>query len=701
MRVSRLLDYNEYHHTVALTGDGFIFGQLGDGPIRMTNRTSVVSRITLSILLLVLWTTSQSSIAAPPQITNLSVRGLQIGATTIMTIEGSELLASPSIVLPFEVTQKMTDSPAQNNNVQIAVTVGESVQPGIYPMRVVNSKGISNAVQIGVDSLKQNPFVGKLESLPVALHGNLTGGQILKTGFTAQKAQRIVVDVEAKRIGSQLKPVARLYDARGTQVAWSPPTSAIGGDARFQLNCPSDGTYSIELHDILYRGAAPGFFRLKVGDLKCADMAFPIGVFRGATSEVRLLPNDMFAAGPFTFEAATNLPVDHFAPPLATNAFTGPRPAVLLVDHDEISEVTSSGDLQVISAAPIGINGFIMEPGEEDKYLLATKPGSKLRFDVLANRIGSRLDGLLILRGEQGNELARNDDRPGTSDPGMDFNVPANVEKLIVSIQDVAKRGGEDFVYHIGVSDLGQPDFKLSVDTDRVNIPSGGSQVIQVNLERTAFDGPIQLSVAGLPANVQVAGNAIAAGSTIGLVTLSTQPGQSAAGLMTILGESDDGLKHVAQIVQPNSRPMFAECELGFGVAEQTPISIHWGEFTEAEQLIVGSSRKLPILLNRKEGVIGPLRVRLLTTQVTPKKKIKKDNKEQTVDDVERTLRIEDAEFGLETTEPSVTLIIPTDLPQRGWTLVLVAELLSEDKKQVLASAYTQAKVFPAVSASN
>jgi len=663
----------------------------------MTTRTSDLSRAALSNLLaMILWITSQSSIASPPQISNVSLRGLQIGETTTLTIDGNELLPNPSLVLPFEVIHQTVASSAQNNRVQVAVTVGESVQPGIYKLRVANSKGISNAVQIGVDSLIQKPFSAAVESLPIALHANLTGGQILKTVLNGKKGQRIVVDVEAKRLGSNLKPVARLYDARGTQIAWSPPTSAIGGDARFHAICQSDGPHSIELHDVLYRGAAPGFFRLKVGDLKCADMAFPIGVSRSTKTEVRVLPEELATIPPISVDGGADLPVSHFAPPLQASQFTGPRPSVLLSDHDEITESPSSDGLQMIAAPPIGINGCISKSSEEDKYLLAVKPGSKLRFDVFASRIGSQLDGVLILRGEKGNELARNDDRPGISDPGMDFNVPSNLNKLLVSIQDIAKRGGDSFVYRIGVRHLAKPDFRLSLDTDRVNIPIGGSQFINVQVERTAYDGPIQLSIAGLPESIQVSGNTIASDATIGLIILSTPPGQSAAGLMTVIGESSDGTKRAAEILQPNNNEVFRDSELGFAVAEQTPINIQWGEFDD-KKLFAGSTRRIPITLTRNEGVKGPLRVRLLTTQVPPKKKIKKDNKEQTVDDIERTLRIENAEFGPESTGPSVALTTPTDLPQRDWTLVLVAELLSDDKKQVLASAYTQAKVLPAV----
>ncbi len=62
--------------------------------------------------------------------------------------------------------------------------------------------------------------------------------QVLQAKLSGKKGQRLIIDVEAQRLGSGLKPVVRLYDARGTQIAWSPPRAVIGGDARSKRRCP-------------------------------------------------------------------------------------------------------------------------------------------------------------------------------------------------------------------------------------------------------------------------------------------------------------------------------------------------------------------------------------------------------------------------------------------------------------------------------
>ena len=97
---------------------------------------------------------------------------------------------------------------------------------------------------------------------------------------------------------------------------------------------------------------------------------------------------------------------------------SGSRPPVIVTDRAEVVEGTPGDKLQEIAAAPVAINGRIAAKGEQDRYRLAVTPGQTLRFDVLARRIGSALDGVLSIQNEQGAELVGNDDRPGTSDHG-------------------------------------------------------------------------------------------------------------------------------------------------------------------------------------------------------------------------------------------------------------------------------------------
>ena len=411
-------------------------------------------------------------VRAAPTINSVSPRGLQIGATTTLVIEGADLLPDPKIVLPVPIARQEIKQPATANRLEIEVALDAAVTPGIYQLRVAGGHGISNGLVIGVDELPQRPFAADAGALPVAMHGSVSGGTILRTTFEGKASQPIVVDVEAHRLGSKLNPVVHLFDSRGVQLAWSQMLPAIAGDARIVTKLPADGRYTVELHDALYRGADPGVFRLKMGDVHFADLVFPLGAQRGSKGAFELvgtnLPPGTTVEGDLAGAAvgvAANFP--------PARAMTGSRPQIVVGDLSEIVERAAGGGdpgpQQVTQ--PSAIDGRLSAPREEDRYLLPVTPGLTLRFDLVAARAGSPLDGMLAIRKESGEQLAANDDRPTTTDPGLDFKIPDGVEKVVVAIKDLLDRGGPDYVYRLSVAPADRPDFRLELREDRHQVP--------------------------------------------------------------------------------------------------------------------------------------------------------------------------------------------------------------------------------------
>jgi hypothetical protein len=87
------------------------------------------------------------------------------------------------------------------------------------------------------------------------------------------------------------------------------------------------------------------------------------------------------------------------------------------------------------------------------------------------------------------------------------------------------------------------------------------------------------------------------------------------------------------------------------------------------------------------------VRLALLTTQKTPRKKVKEENREREVDDVERTLRFEGTPMiAADAAETTFKILVPGDLPQISYDLAIQAELLGDDNKSVIASAVTPAR---------
>ena len=632
---------------------------------------------------------SAQALLAAPTINNISVPGIQIGTTVQITITGTDLTPAPKLVASFPISAQKAVEGSDNSKAIIELTAANA-QPGIHWIRIASDKGISNALSLGVDNLIQIPFTESIDALPVALAGDLSGGNILKTTFVGKASESIVVDVEGRRIGSNIRPVLRLLNAEGVQIGFSAPQPELHGDARISTTIPTDGTYTLEMHDILYKGPGPGRFRLKIGNLSFADLAFPIGVQTGRTASVKYGRTNIDSVVDISSASDTisSLPLP------TTGHSTGSRPRVIFSNHAEYVENDNATD---VPAAPVGINGRLSKNGETDSFKVLAKPGSKLRLDVVARRAGSPVDGVLVVKAANGAQIGQNDDRPGLSDPGIDITVPGDSEFITVTLNDLLRRGGEDFIYRIEVQDISQPQFAATIAQDRLQIPAGSTQTVIVNIARQGYNGDVDLEFEGLPEGVTVADNQVLAGRTRGLISITAADGVSLAGIGRIIATAADeniGTRKVAIVGSDNPHyRVLPELRQSLGVARTTAAPIGVSLAAEATDIQISRGKFLPVTVNiqRMEGITGNIRLRLISNQTMPRKKVKQNNKDVEVDDTDRALRLnEDPILSADITSQAVNIWIPHDLGLMAWRGTIVAELLSADNKNVVATVSTR-----------
>src|ERR1019366_9586663 len=135
-----------------------------------------------------------------------------------------------------------------------------------------------------------------------------------------------------------------------------------------------------------------------------------------------------------------------------------------------------------------------------------------------------------------------------SSDPFLNLTVPPDVHELVVSVEDLALRGGPLYGYRL-IARRQAEDFTLTVLSPFVNIPSGGTAAISVSADRRGYDGPIQLTIPDLPKGIHVNGGVIPreyvdAGNarTVnrrGILTITADPGVTlAAGQLELWGNA-------------------------------------------------------------------------------------------------------------------------------------------------------------------
>ncbi len=151
----------------------------------------------------------------------------------------------------------------------------------------------------------------------------------------------------------------------------------------------------------------------------------------------------------------------------------------------------------------------------------------------------------------------RNDDGgPGYGkDSLLHFTAPADGE-YIVCIRDVQGLGGEKYAYRLTARHP-RPDFRLSVNPRNPNVPAGGTIPVTVTaLRMDGFDGPIDVSLADLPAGVRASSGTIAPGQVSATIALSADQNAklAAAAPLHAIGKASIGGAALARVANPEDR---------------------------------------------------------------------------------------------------------------------------------------------------
>lgn len=652
-------------------------------PMRQVRRAWAKSRIPFLLAIAL-----ADRCRAAPTIQGLFPRGLQTGATTVIAIDGGDLAGGSTVLLPIPIEVQKIKEGGTGERIEIEVKLAAEVRPGIYPLRLANERGISSAILVAVDSLPQLPLGPEVGNLPVALHGTLSGSQVVSTSFSGVKGQRVVVDVDARRLGGALDPIVELLDERRVQVAWSQGLGHLAGDARLETTLPTDGKYTVELHDALYRGGNPGLFRLAIGDLLTADRTFPMGARLGSKGPVELVGT--VPTGTTSEVDLSQSLGDGFAPLPPLAGLIGPAPRVLGSEFPQFIEAPPAKFQVNEATAPVVLNGRLSLPRQVDRFRVLVQSGVSLRYEMIANRVGSPVDGELKIQDGAGNVLAASEDQAGTTDPGLDFAAPAGLTAVYIVVSDLIGRGGPDCVYQIAITPTGRPDYTLTFFEDRQNVPLAGAALVRVRANRAGFNEAIALSFPGLPSGVRVGNATIPGGASDALVSLEGFGLSPAQRVIQVVGESRDPnfpAKRLALL--PPSGATAAQpwlrSGLGIGVTGPGPLGVVWD--LSDEFLPAGGSIRARVEISRASGIEGPVSLSLVTSQVVPRTP---DNQRE---DESRAIRFEGTPvIAADQVAAEPTILVPPGVPLLPYDLAVRAELLVPDRKNVRAVAFTPSR---------
>lgn len=386
---------------------------------------------------------------------------------------------------------------------------------GFHAVRVVTDKGVSNLRLFCVDDLPQvveDGKNGKIETamkvpVPSVVVGRLDNEARDFFKFQVPANTTLSFEVLGRRLGSAIDPQLTLFDGKGRELPGGHSNDAPGGltDPALRYTFKEAGEYTVEIHDVSYKGGDDFFYRLRIGDFPLATTTFPLAAKRGSKVSVGF-------AGP-AVEGVPAVEVTVPTDPHIAEVAVAPRGAsglhgwpvgLIVSDLEESTEKEPNNEASKASKVPVpgAVSGRFETKGDVDFYSFAAKKGQKLVLDTQSLEYGSPTEVLLTVRDSKGAQVAASDPAKG---PRVEFTPGADGD-FVVQAEHLHYWGGPAESYRLTILPAG-PSFDLNVALDRFEVRAGGTLSLPVNVVRRDNPGEILIKVegpAGLSGEVKV-----------------------------------------------------------------------------------------------------------------------------------------------------------------------------------------------------
>jgi hypothetical protein len=440
--------------------------------------------------------------------------GMQRGTSLELTLTGSNLTRPTGLLVSFPA--KIT-IPTDNKNgldnakLRVRLEVPPDTPVGYQRLQLATRQGMSNLRLFCIDDLPQvmqapgnhGRNTAQLIPAPCVVVGRLDNESSDYYKVAVKAGQRLSFDVLGHRLGGPIDPQLFLYDNRTQrELAHANDSPGAQTDPRLSYTFKEAGEYLIEIGDVLNRGGADFWYRLRVGDFPLATVPIPMAARRGSKVTVRFAGPAVEGVAP----AEVAVPADPavttvwVAPKGPTGLFGWPVALAVTAFAETVEQEPNSEPARAnVLSVPAGVTGRFEQSNDADFYRFSAKKGQKYRIDAQTLELYSPSLVFMVVHNAKGEgELAKtNPQAPPPGDQRIDFSAPADGDYL-VEVQHLNYVGGPEEAYHLTIVPL-RPDFDLAVGLDRYDVAPGSLAPLIVAANRRGYAGPIQLSVLGPP----------------------------------------------------------------------------------------------------------------------------------------------------------------------------------------------------------
>ncbi len=583
-----------------------------------------------SYLAVIAAVTIHAAFAQPaPKLTSLSREWLQRGTTAELMFNGenlagakriivsgapgvnAEIIMPPSSQVSVESSGQGISSvaPVESKSLKVRLQIDSSASLVDRELRVVTAHGVSNPLNLRLGAFPEvdasdNQSREKAQNiaLPAVVSGTInSAAQSHFYKFTAKKGDKLVLNVDAHRLGSKLDSSLAVFDSSGKELARS--EDAVGLDSVLELDPPQDGEYVAELRDFSYQGGGDFKYRLTVGVLPLVRSAFPFGGQRGKTLQVQLKGANLGSASSLLLNLAANADTGRQEIRASTEiGLSNPFP----FDVSDISsfaeaEPNTALDQADMIALPIAIDGRINKAGDYDAFKFQAAKDQRVVFEIHAFRYGSPMDAVLILTDRAGNVLQRNDDAVA-SDARLDHTFKEAGEYIVI-VEDLLSRGGDEYGYRLHAT-VPRPDFSVAFLPDTPRLRRNGRVPIRVEVNRVnGFKEPVRIACEQLPRGVFADALVLPPEAGSGFLVLNaTAEAELETFQLTVKAFAQDAQKTASPL--SGDRPVKAAF---LSILEEAPFSIN--SATLLASIEQSQGRALQVMIDRQAVFSGEIRI--------------------------------------------------------------------------------------------
>ena len=442
---------------------------------------------------------------------------------------------------PKEITYTKKGKPVSTlapNRYRFVVTVEKDAKPGIRTFRVGTAYRLSEPLRFDISGMAEasealtNRAASSetaLKGLPVCLNGRIRGDGADRYRFQAAKGMTLVAFTEGQVLPrGAFRPVLSFADAAGKPCEGVAVYDAATAPAAV-FEVPQDGAYTLSVAGASRKGWDGAAYRIKFGELPLITGLSPMGAKVGESLNVRLAGCNLAQRRVRLFTGGKNSEL--CLETLVGDALVLPALRFDLTDEAEAAEKEPNDTAETAQALalPCVVNGELDTRGGRDLYRFSGKKGESLYVDVRAEALGSPLKPRVTVRNGRGEVVAEGcfdtNSTVRAAVCGRDPSVPLTLPEegsYEVEVSDLEGRSGDAFAYRLRVGPP-TPDYQLWMTPASLNIPSDGSALVTLHLNRIhGFDGEVRVGLDFPPLSIACEGGLIPAGATMGKMTVST-----------------------------------------------------------------------------------------------------------------------------------------------------------------------------------